>query len=167
MYLELRRVISFLMVGICRSSWCCDRRSVDLSVLVSGTPLGPMTRFYFFHFIFPENCFALRFGAPSLTRGRVCNVYCNLSMVRVAEDSLLSHLRLLGSLSVASYDSQGLRWKYSNPPPHGERVFVSAVTFLLSRCLATIREYRYPNWWEQFMKYVIMMGLGVMIVSFF
>jgi hypothetical protein len=27
--------------------------------------------------------------------------------------------RALGSLSVASYDSQGLRWRYSNPPPHG------------------------------------------------
>jgi hypothetical protein len=25
----------------------------------------------------------------------------------------------LGSLSFASYDSQGLRWRYSNPPPHG------------------------------------------------
>jgi hypothetical protein len=25
----------------------------------------------------------------------------------------------LCSLSVASYDSQGLRWKYSNPSPHG------------------------------------------------
>jgi hypothetical protein len=41
-------------------SWCFDRRSVGLSVLVSGTPLAPMTRFYFFHFIFPENCFELR-----------------------------------------------------------------------------------------------------------
>jgi hypothetical protein len=30
----------------------------------------------------------------------------------------LSHLRLLGSLYVASYDSQGLRWKSSYPPPH-------------------------------------------------
>jgi hypothetical protein len=27
--------------------------------------------------------------------------------------------RALGSLSVASYDSRGLRWRYSNPPPHG------------------------------------------------
>jgi hypothetical protein len=36
-------------------------------------------------------------------------------LVRLA----LSHLRLLGSLSVASYDSQWLRWKYSYPPPHG------------------------------------------------
>jgi hypothetical protein len=33
--------------------------------------------------------------------------------------TLLSHLRLR-SLFVASYDAQGLRWKYSNPPPHGE-----------------------------------------------
>jgi hypothetical protein len=31
---------------------------------------------------------------------------------------LPSHPRL-SFLSVASYDSQGLRWKYSNPPPHG------------------------------------------------
>jgi hypothetical protein len=29
-------------------------------------------------------------------------------------------LRALGPLSVASYDSQGLRWRYSNPPPHGQ-----------------------------------------------
>jgi hypothetical protein len=27
--------------------------------------------------------------------------------------------RALGSLSVASYDSWGLRWRYSKPPPHG------------------------------------------------
>jgi hypothetical protein len=27
--------------------------------------------------------------------------------------------RALGSLFVTSYDSQGLRWRYSNPPPHG------------------------------------------------
>jgi hypothetical protein len=27
--------------------------------------------------------------------------------------------RALGSLFIDSYDSQGLRWKYSNPPPHG------------------------------------------------
>jgi hypothetical protein len=27
--------------------------------------------------------------------------------------------RALGSLSAASYDSRGLRWRYSNLPPHG------------------------------------------------
>jgi hypothetical protein len=31
--------------------------------------------------------------------------------------TLLPHLRLR-SLFVASYDEQGLRWRYSNPPPH-------------------------------------------------
>jgi hypothetical protein len=51
----------------------------------------------------------------SLTRGRV-------SQWSESHTLLLSHLRLLGSLSVASYDSQGLRWKYCNPPPHGELV---------------------------------------------
>jgi hypothetical protein len=29
------------------------------------------------------------------------------------------YLGALGSVFVASYDSQGLRWRYSNPPPHG------------------------------------------------
>jgi hypothetical protein len=29
-------------------SWCYDRRSVGLYILVSGTPLGPMTRFFSF-----------------------------------------------------------------------------------------------------------------------
>jgi hypothetical protein len=33
--------------------------------------------------------------------------------------TLPSHPRLC-SLSVASYDSQGLRWKNSNPTPHGD-----------------------------------------------
>jgi hypothetical protein len=32
-------------------------------------------------------CFALCLGAPSLTRGWVCNLWCNLSVVRVVEDS--------------------------------------------------------------------------------
>jgi hypothetical protein len=32
--------------------------------------------------------------------------------------TLPSHLRLR-SLFVVSYDAQGLRWKYSNPAPHG------------------------------------------------
>jgi hypothetical protein len=30
--------------------------------------------------------------------------------------------RALDSLFVASYDSQGLRWRYSNPPSHGSKV---------------------------------------------
>jgi hypothetical protein len=38
--------------------------------------------------------------------------------LRTNNNTLPSHLRLC-SLFVASYDSQGLRWRYSNPPPHG------------------------------------------------
>jgi hypothetical protein len=44
---------------------------------------------------------------------------CNHSLVRAVKPNnytLPSHLRLC-SLFVASYDLQGLRWKYSNPPP--------------------------------------------------
>jgi hypothetical protein len=38
--------------------------------------------------------------------------------LRTNNHTLPSHLRLC-SLLVASYGSQGLRWRYSNPPPHG------------------------------------------------
>jgi hypothetical protein len=41
----------------------------------------------FFSFLLPENCFGLRLGAACLTRGRVYNVQCTLSVVTVAEDS--------------------------------------------------------------------------------
>jgi hypothetical protein len=59
------------------------------------------------------------FNASSLTRKRVCSLQCNHSLVRAGtpnNHTLPSHLRLC-SLFVASYDSQGLRWRYSNPPP--------------------------------------------------
>jgi hypothetical protein len=60
------------------------------------------------------------FNASSLTRKRVCSLQCNRSLVRSLTPNnytLLSHLRLC-SLFIASYDSQGLLWKYSNPPRH-------------------------------------------------
>jgi hypothetical protein len=79
-----------------------------------------MTRFFFF-LSFCQTIAFLCLGEPSLTRGWVCNLQCNLSVVRVAEDSLLSHLRLLGSLSVTSYGLQGLWWKYSYPSPHRDQ----------------------------------------------
>jgi hypothetical protein len=53
-------------------------------------------------------------------RGRVCNLQCNrrlVSLLTTNNHTLPSHLRLC-SFFVASYDSQGLRWRYSNPPPH-------------------------------------------------
>jgi hypothetical protein len=51
----------------------------------------------------------------------MCSTICQWSESRRTHNhKLLSHLRLLGSLSVASYDSQGLQWKYSYQPPHGD-----------------------------------------------
>jgi hypothetical protein len=47
---------------------------------------GPRPDFSF-SFLLPDDCFALRLGVASLTRGRVSNLYCNLSVVRVAENS--------------------------------------------------------------------------------
>jgi hypothetical protein len=58
--------------------------------------------------------------ASSLTRGRIYSLQCLHSLFRPLTTSnhiLLSHPRMF-SLPVASYDSQGLRWRYSNPPPH-------------------------------------------------
>jgi hypothetical protein len=52
-------------------------------------------------------------GAPSLTRGRVCNLLVQFSISlrsksnRTHNHILISCLKLLGSLFVASYDSQG------------------------------------------------------------
>jgi hypothetical protein len=53
------------------------------------------------------------FGAPSLTRGRVCNLLIQFAVTlrsksrRTHDHTLLPHLRLLVSLFIASYDSQG------------------------------------------------------------
>jgi hypothetical protein len=81
----------------------------------------PWPDFYLALLTSSDNYFFLFSKAPSLMRKRVCSLQCNHSLVRAVTPSnrtLPSHLRLC-SLFVASYDSQGLRWKYSNPPPHG------------------------------------------------
>jgi hypothetical protein len=96
-------------------------QSVDHFVWVSGLPLGPLTRFYIALFSSSDNYFIFLSKAPSLMRKRVCSLQCNHSLVRLLTSSnhtLPSHLRLC-SLFVASYESQGLRWKYSNGPPLG------------------------------------------------
>jgi hypothetical protein len=57
------------------------RVSVTLRLTVSyslylgvGHPFGTHDQILRFSFLLPENCFALRLGAPSLTRGQVCNL---------------------------------------------------------------------------------------------
>jgi hypothetical protein len=98
----------------------CGRQSVAQCVWVSGLPLGPLTRFYLALLTSSDNYFFLISKAPSLTRKRVCSLQCNRSIVRLLtpNHTLPSHLRLCSPF-VASYDSQRLRWRYSNPPPQG------------------------------------------------
>jgi hypothetical protein len=63
-------------------------------------------------------------GAPSLTIGRVGNLLVQFAVTLRSKSCtthghfLLSLLRLLCSLSVSSYDSQGLPRKNPNLPPH-------------------------------------------------
>jgi hypothetical protein len=66
----------------------------------------------------------------SLTRGWVCNLKCSQSLVQVTQNPN-TYLTFsfetaqlcpwaFGSLSVTSHNSQGLWWRYSSPPPHGD-----------------------------------------------
>jgi hypothetical protein len=62
------------------------RMTVNQYVLLSSTLVGLVTRYYFL-----SECCCLKFAsciyeAPPLTRGQVCNLWCNHSMVRVAQN---------------------------------------------------------------------------------
>jgi hypothetical protein len=85
-----------------------------------GPPFGTLDQMLSSSSFSSDNYFILSSKASSLTRKRVCSLQCTHSLVRslTPNHTLSPHLRLC-SLFVASYDSQGLRWKYSNPPPHG------------------------------------------------
>jgi hypothetical protein len=114
--------LSCCQATIC-SSWSVflelSWRSVDQLILVSGSPLESMTIFYPYPF-FSDNCFVLPVGRPLWREdGSVSySAIANWSSHRTNNHVLTFHLRL-DSLFVASYDSQGLRWRYSNPPPQG------------------------------------------------
>jgi hypothetical protein len=81
--LSIGNVLPPLFVNLCSACYTrikgklkihYDRQSVGQSVLVSGAHLGPATNFSFslrFSFRQLRVCY---FVAPSLTRGRVCNV---------------------------------------------------------------------------------------------
>jgi hypothetical protein len=90
------RVIILIKVCWVQLSLSYGWWSVNQFVLVSGSPLGPMTRFYPYPF-FSDNCFVVLPRVPSLTRGRVCNLQCNPWLVRslrTNNHTLPSHLRL-------------------------------------------------------------------------
>jgi hypothetical protein len=63
------------------------RLTVSQSVYLGvGHPFGAHDQILLFPFLLPENCFTLCLAAPSLTRGWICNLQCNPSVVTVAED---------------------------------------------------------------------------------
>jgi hypothetical protein len=74
------RICDQMSLSLSKSKLLYDWRSVSQSVCLGDHIL-------LFPFFYQENWFALRLGAASLTRGRVCSLYCNLSVVRVADDS--------------------------------------------------------------------------------
>jgi uncharacterized membrane protein len=65
-----------------------DLQSVGQSVFVPGTQLGHVTNFFFLLEIFFGQLRVCYFIAPSLTRGRVCNLLYNCFW-SLAEQSLL------------------------------------------------------------------------------
>jgi hypothetical protein len=72
---------AFSTLYISRSYFTTDSQSVSQYVLASSTLVGLTTRYYFL-----SEYYCLIWGAPSLTRGRVCNLQCNHSIVRVAQN---------------------------------------------------------------------------------
>jgi hypothetical protein len=81
-YLEgLRRtcvlLFSFLTLDVMKLKLIYDRQSVGHSVLVPGTHLRPVTNFFSLLEIFFRQLLVCYFVAPSLTRGRVCNLLYN------------------------------------------------------------------------------------------
>jgi hypothetical protein len=108
-----------------------------------GLPFGAHDQIFSLSFLQWQlfHCSSCR--TPSLTRGRVCNLECNrwlIRSLRTNNHTLPSHLRLC-FLFVASYDLQGLRWRYSNPPPHGDASFMSQVnSYIITVVKLRIRE---------------------------
>jgi hypothetical protein len=81
-------------------------RPVSLGI---GPPIGTFDQILVALLLFVWQLRYSAFNASSLTRKRVCSLQCNHSLVRAVTPNnytLPSHLRL-GSLFVASYESQG------------------------------------------------------------
>jgi hypothetical protein len=133
--LKKNETTSFPFCRFSSSSLSCGWQTVDQFIWDSDLPLGPLTKFYLALFFSADNYLIILSKAFSLTRKRVCSLQCNHSLVRLLTPNnhiLPSHLRLR-SLFIASYDSQGLRWKYSNPPPHGRIFFALLLHRLVLR----------------------------------
>jgi hypothetical protein len=106
------------------------RLTVSESVCLGvGHPFGAHDQILLFPFFCGKIALLFVLGRPLWREDGfgISSAICQWSESRRTENHALpSHLRLLGPLSVASYNSQGLRWKYSYPPPHGDSRYVSS-----------------------------------------
>jgi hypothetical protein len=110
---------------------------------VSRHPFGAHDQ----NFLFPFSCRTITLlsalGHPLWREDGsvICSAICQwLESRRTHNHILLSHLRLLGSLFVVSYDSQGLRWKHSNSPPHWESRICCILMWLVQFNMGTFQE---------------------------
>jgi hypothetical protein len=96
-----------------RSYFTTDSQSVSQSVCLGvGHPFGAHDQILLFPFFPLTFALLLILGRPFWREDRfaICSAICQWSESRRTHNrTFLSYLRLLGSLSVASYDSQGLR----------------------------------------------------------
>jgi hypothetical protein len=87
------------------SKLCCEQRSVGQSVLVSGTHLRSMTRL-------------LRFsccGAPSLTRGCICNLFAQLLLGPASSVTLRSMFHRTHYHILQSHLKTPKTWRVRSP----------------------------------------------------
>jgi hypothetical protein len=100
--------------------WPTVSRPIRLAI---GHPFGADDQIFLFPFFYRTIALLFVLGRPLWREDGsvIFSAICQWSESRRTHNhTLLSHLRLLGFLPFASYDSQGLRWKYSNPPPYGD-----------------------------------------------
>jgi hypothetical protein len=95
-----------------------DRQSVGQSVLVSGAHLGPVTKFSFLLEISFRQLRVCYFVAPSLTKGRVCNLLYNCFWA-LPEQSLLG--RSTAELTAIFFC---LIWDSPLPGGPGSRIYI-------------------------------------------
>jgi hypothetical protein len=154
--LTVRAQYSNLCPTIVKLKFHCYRWSDGQFILVWGLHLWSTT-FITVRHLRPSCC-----GASFLTRGRVCNLLLQITVTLVSkfrrtdDPILLSYLRLpqFGGPGSRIYIPQeqggqvippgtglpfyrllrlsGLRWRYSNPPPHGQTIVRVIVTLRLA-----------------------------------
>jgi hypothetical protein len=93
--------------------WPAVSRPIRLGV---RHPFGTHDQIFLFPFVCRKIALLFVLGRPLWREDGsvICSAICQWSESRRTHNQiLLPHLRLLDYLSVASYDSQGLGWKYS------------------------------------------------------